>query len=453
MTVMNKNRFGRLFLLLGIASLVAACKAMGPDYVRPAANSPATYKEADSTKPVSEMTAQWWTLYADEELNQLITQVEPKNYSLQAMAAKSQQARAMTEVAEAAKLPSVAFQPLPGRRNDLGVMARWEIDLWGRIQRNIEASGAAAQASAADLAGMKLSLQAQLAEHYFNLRVQDNQIQLLQAIMTVQEHHLKVTQNQYAVGVADRSAVLQVQSKLNELQSQMHEAKVSRAQWEHAIAVLIGKPPADFSIAPSLVKAKVPDVPLALPADLLLRRPDIAAAERRMAAASAKIGEAEASAYPTLSLFAGVSIQSGLLGGPSVTVPIFSGGQNKARQSEASSAYAEVVADYQQTVLNGFREVEDGLASLESLAAAAVNTEAAIKASRSTAQIMDNQHKVGIINYPVLIGAQTAALESEKGSLAILSKRLTASVGLIKALGGGWQPSELDAYATPVAKK
>jgi outer membrane protein TolC len=133
-------------------------------------------------------------------------------------------------------------------------------------------------------------------------------------------------------------------------------------------------------------------------------------------------------------------------------VPIFSGGQNKARQSEASSAYAEVVADYQQTVLNGFREVEDGLASLESLAAAAVNTEAAIKASRSTAQIMDNQHKVGIINYPVLIGAQTAALDSEKVGLDILAKRLVASVNLMKALGGGWQPSDLDAYATPVAK-
>jgi NodT family efflux transporter outer membrane factor (OMF) lipoprotein len=453
MTVMNKNRFGRLFLLLGIASLVAACKAMGPDYVRPAANSPATYKEADSTKPVSEMTAQWWTLYADEELNQLITQVEPKNYSLQAMAAKSQQARAMTEVAEAAKLPSVMFQPLPGRRNDLGLMARWEIDLWGRIQRNIEASGASAQASVADLAGMKLSLQAQLAEHYFNLRVQDNQIQLLQAIMTVQEHHLKVTKNQYAVGVADRSAVLQVQSKLNELQSQMHEAKVSRAQWEHAIAVLIGKPPADFSIAPSLVKAKVPDIPLALPADLLLRRPDIAAAERRMAAASAKIGEAEASAYPTLSLFAGVSIQSGLLGGPSVTVPIFSGGQNKARQSEASSAYAEVVADYQQTVLNAFRNVEDNLAGMQSLEAAAENKAEAVKSARAALSIMNNQQQVGIIHYPTLISAQTAALDSEKVGLDILAKRLVASVNLMKALGGGWQPSELDAYATPVAKK
>jgi NodT family efflux transporter outer membrane factor (OMF) lipoprotein len=453
MTVMNKNRFGRLFLLLGIVSLVAACKAMGPDYVRPAANSPATYKEADSTKPVSEMTAQWWTLYADEELNQLITQVEPKNYSLQAMAAKSQQARAMTEVAEAAKLPSVMFQPLPGRRNDLGLMARWEIDLWGRIQRNIEASGASAQASVADLAGMKLSLQAQLAEHYFNLRVQDNQIQLLQAIMTVQEHHLKVTKNQYAVGVADRSAVLQVQSKLNELQSQMHEAKVSRAQWEHAIAVLIGKPPADFSIAPSLVKAKVPDIPLALPADLLLRRPDIAAAERRMAAASAKIGEAEASAYPTLSLFAGVSIQSGLLGGPSVTVPIFSGGQNKARQSEASSAYAEVVADYQQTVLNAFRDVEDNLAGMQSLEAAAENKAEAVKSARAALSIMNNQQQVGIIHYPTLISAQTAALDSEKVGLDILAKRLVASVNLMKALGGGWQPSELDAYATPVAKK
>jgi NodT family efflux transporter outer membrane factor (OMF) lipoprotein len=300
---------------------------------------------------------------------------------------------------------------------------------------------------------MKLSLQAQLAEHYFNLRVQDNQIQLLQAIMTVQEHHLKVTKNQYAVGVADRSAVLQVQSKLNELQSQMHEAKVSRAQWEHAIAVLIGKPPADFSIAPSLVKAKVPDIPLALPADLLLRRPDIAAAERRMAAASAKIGEAEASAYPTLSLFAGVSIQSGLLGGPSVTVPIFSGGQNKARQSEASSAYAEVVADYQQTVLNAFRDVEDNLAGMQSLEAAAENKAEAVKSARAALSIMNNQQQVGIIHYPTLISAQTAALDSEKVGLDILAKRLVASVNLMKALGGGWQPSELDAYATPVAKK
>lgn len=452
MIVMNTNPLKNLLMLLAILSLVVGCKAVGPDYVKPAANSPAAYKEAHATKPIGQLSGLWWTLYANEELNSLIAQVESQNYTLQAMAAKSQQARAMTEVAEAAKLPSVMFQPLPGRRNDLGAIARWEIDLWGRIQRNIEASGAAAEASAADLAGMKLSLQAQLAEHYFNLRVQDQQIALLQQSIALEERHLTVIQNQYAVGVADRSAVLQVQSKLNEVQAQLHEARVNRALWEHAIAVLIGKPPADFSIAPSTTHVGVPDIPLALPADLLQRRPDIAAAERRMASASAKIGEAEASAYPTLSLFAGVSLRSGLIGGPSVTVPIYSGGQNKAKQTEASSAYAEAVADYQQTVLNGFREVEDGLASLQSLAAAADNSAAALKASRSSAIIMHNQLKVGVINYPLVVGAELAQLESEKLTLAILAKRLSASVSLIKALGGGWQASDLDSNTTPESK-
>ena len=450
MTVMNKNRFGRLFLLLGIASLASACKVLGPNYAPPSTPTPSAYKEAAKTpKSASQMDAKWWTLYGNAELDQLIAEVELKNYSLQAAAARTNQARALTEVALASKLPTV----VAGGQNDLGILANWEIDLWGRIQRSIEASGATAQASAADLAAMKLSLQAQLAQNYFNLRVQDEQIRLLQETTVAYERLLKVTQNQYAVGVADRSAILQVQSQINTVQSQMHEVKVSRAQLEHAIAVLVGKPPADFAIAKSPLTAQVPEVPAALPADLLLRRPDIAAAERRMAAASAKIGEAEASAYPSLNLFAGVSIRKGLLGGAKTLFPLYSGGATKAKQSEASLAYEVEIANYQQAVLNAFRDVEDNLAGMQSLEAAAENKAEAVKSARAALSIMNNQQQVGIIHYPTLISAQTAALDSEKVGLDILAKRLVASVNLMKALGGGWQPSELDAYATPMAKK
>ena len=450
MTVMNKNRFGRLLVLLGIASLASACKVMGPDYVPPATPTPSAYKESAKTqKSASQMDSKWWALYGSAELDQLIAEVELKNYSLQAAAARTKQARALTEVALASKLPTV----VAGGQNDLGILANWEIDLWGRIQRNIEASGATAQASAADLAAMKLSLQAQLAQNYFNLRVQDEQIRLLQETAVAYERLLKVTQNQYAVGVADRSAILQVQSQINTVQSQMHEVKVSRAQLEHAIAVLVGKPPADFAIASAPLTAQVPEVPAALPADLLLRRPDIAAAERRMAAASAKIGEAEASAYPTLNLFAGVSIRKGLIGAAKSIFPLYSGGATKAKQSEAMLAYEVEIANYQQAVLNAFRDVEDNLAGMQSLEAAAENKAEAVKSARAALNIMSNQQQVGIIHYPSLISAQTAALDSEKVGLDILAKRLVASVNLIKALGGGWQPSELDAYATPVAKK
>ena len=450
---MIKNHL-RQVLLISTTMLVCACKAMGPDYVRPNTQTPAAFKEAAAAKLLGQLDVKWWAIYGDAELGQLISRVALQNYSLQAAAAKSQKARALTEVAQAAKLPSVMFQPLPGRRNDLGVMARWEIDLWGRIQRNIEASGASAQASAADLAAMQLSLQAQLAQNYFNLRVQDDQIRLLQEAAIVQVHLLTVTQNQYAVGVADRSSVLQAETQLNVVQSQVHQAKVTRAQLEHAIAVLIGKAPADFSIAAANEVNSLPEVPLAVPAELLLRRPDIASAERKLAAASAKIGEAEASAYPTLSLFAGVSIRSGLLGGPSVSLPIYSGGSNKARNSEAKLAYQVELANYQQTVLEAFREVEDNLASLQSLGNAEINQAQAVKTARASLAILNNQQQVGIINYTANSSAQTAVLDNEKARLDTLGQRLVASVNLIKALGGGWQPSELDAYATtPVEKK
>ncbi|MSP85941.1 MAG: efflux transporter outer membrane subunit [Methylotenera sp.] len=453
MTATIKKQTLRVLILLGISTLSTGCKVLGPDYAPPAINTPTAYKEAalstTTETPAKVMDERWWTLYGNDELDQLIGQVELQNYSLQAVEARTRQARALAEIAKAAKSPTV----IAGGKNDLGILASWEIDLWGRIQRNVEASGASAEASVADLAAMKLSLQAQLTQNYFNLRVQDAEIRLLQDTTAAYERLLRVTQNQYAVGVADRGNVLQVQTQLNMAQSQIQEARVSRAQLEHAIAVLIGKAPADFSIAVAPITTSVPEVPAALPADLLLRRPDIAAAERRMAAASAKIGAAEASAYPSLDLFAGVSIRKGLLGGAKVLAPLASGGTPEAKRSEASAAYDEIVANYQQTVLNGFREVEDNLASLQSLSTAADNKAEGLKAARESLTIMNNQQQVGIINHHAMMMAQTAALDSEKTGLDILAKRLVASVNLIKALGGGWQSAVLNTANIPAATK
>jgi NodT family efflux transporter outer membrane factor (OMF) lipoprotein len=300
---------------------------------------------------------------------------------------------------------------------------------------------------------MKLSLQAQLAQNYFNLRVQDAEIRLLQDSTVAYERLLKVTQNQYAVGVADRSNVLQVQTQLNTAQSQIQEARASRAQLEHAIAVLIGKAPADFSIAGATITTNIPEVPATLPADLLLRRPDIAAAERRVAAANAKIGVAEASGYPSLDLFAGVSIRKGLLGGAKVLAPLYSDGAPQANRSQASAAYDAAVAEYQQTALNGFREVEDNLATLQALSTASDNKAEGLKAARESLAIMNNQQQVGIINHHAMMMAQTSALDSEKAGLDILAKRLIASVNLIKALGGGWQSAELETADSTAATK
>jgi NodT family efflux transporter outer membrane factor (OMF) lipoprotein len=453
MTATIKNQLIRAIILLSISMLSTACKVVGPDYVRPEIKTPAAYKEALASTATETSTQRiddhWWTLYGNDELNQLIGQVELQNYSLQAVEARSRQARAIADIAKAAQSPTV----VAGGQNDLGILASWEIDLWGRVKRNVEASGATAEASADDLAAMKLSLQAQLAQNYFNLRVQDAEIRLLQDSTLAYERLLKVTQNQYAVGVADRSNVLQVQTQLNIAQSQIQEARASRAQLEHAIAVLIGKAPADFSIAVAPITTNIPEVPAALPADLLLRRPDIAAAERRVAAANAKIGVAEAGGYPSLDLFAGVSIRKGLLGGAKVLAPLYSDGTPQANRSQASAAYDEAVADYQQTALNSFREVEDNLATLQALSTAANNKVEGLKAARESLVIMNNQQQVGIINHHAMMMAQTSALDSEKAGLDILAKRLIASVNLIKALGGGWQSDLVEATDTTAATK
>ncbi|MFZ1546635.1 MAG: efflux transporter outer membrane subunit [Candidatus Nitrotoga sp.] len=445
---MNRTSILHALTLTFFATINTACKVLGPDYVRPPMDVPAAYKEA------SELTApqvrnvstdeHWWALYNDDQLNELIVQVESRNYSLQAMEARVQQAQALTDAARAAQFPTLGCCTNLGTRvggsiKNFGLLANWEIDLWGRIRRNIEASGATAQASAADLAAARLSLQAQLAQNYFLLRVKDAEIRLLRDTTASYEQSLQITRNQHAVGVASRGVIMQAQAQLGAAQAQMHDARVTRAQLEHAIAVLIGKAPADFSFAVAPIDEKVPAVPSTLPSDLLERRPDIAAAERRMAAASAQIGVAKAAAYPSISLFAGVSIRRSVVGA-NVAAPLLGTGAIHAQSTKAEAVYDETVANYRQAVLNGLREVEDNLAVQQILDEAAKAQAAAVKAARAAAAITYNQYRNGIVDYLPVIVAQTTALGDERIALDMLGRRLVASVSLIKALGGGWEP-------------
>lgn len=429
----------RVLILIGLSTLIAACTVVGPDYARPAVVLPNAYKEANpptsnrAPTPALEQAA-WWKIYGDKQLNALVDQVETQNQSIQSVEARLRQARALANIARAGQSPTVAA----GGKNDLGLLVNWEIDLWGRIHRTIEASGAAAEASAADLAAMTLSIQAQVVQNYFQLRRQDTEVQLLQNALSMHERSLQLVRNQYAVGVASRGNIAQAQAQLGATQLQTHNARVSRAQIEHALANLIGKAPADFSLAVAPITVDVPDIPPELPANLLKRRPDIAAAERRMAVASAKIGVLQAEAYPSLDLFAGVSIRRGLLGGANLLASIYSGGTTPARSSQASAAYDEVVANYRQSVLNGFREVEDNLAALRILDEAALAQEEALKAARESVRVTSNQYQAGVVDYLSVTAVQAIALEHERAALDILSRRLVASVALIKALGGGW---------------
>ncbi len=438
MTTTNKTSALRALAFTGLAAINSACTVLGPDYVRPPIDVPTAYKEATGSTAQQARDAsasgRWWALYGDGQLDALIAQVEIRNYSLQAVEARVRQARSLVEIAREAQYPQVVL----GGTNNLGLLVQWEIDLWGRIRRNIEASDASAEASEADLAAVKLSLQAQLAQTYFQLRVQDAEIRLLHNTAASYERSLQITRNQYAVGVASRGDIVQAQAQLGAAQAQMHDARVARAQFEHAIAVLIGKAPADFSLAVAPLSVNVPEVPPALPADLLERRPDIAAAERRMAVASAQIGEAEAAAY-SFNLFAGVSIRrSGA--GETLTVPLSTDDFKRAKSAKTEAAYDEVVANYRQTVLNGFREVEDNLVALEILAAAAAAQGEAVKAGSESVKILNNQYQAGIVKYQSVITAQANALVNERAALVIHGRRLVASVALIKALGGGWQP-------------
>lgn len=466
----------------------AACAAaalfgcsVGPNYVRPTAESPSAYKEAIPWKPAEprdqEPRGNWWEVFKDPKLDALMAPVEVSDQTIKAAEARVRAARALTQQARAALFPLVSASASASRsssrgasgssvnstgqgggpRNDYNVALNvsWEVDLWGRIRRTVEASEASAQASVADLESAKLSAQALLAEDYFLLRVQDAQIRLLNDTVDAYQRSLQLTRNQYAVGVAARADVAQAETQLKSTQAQAIDAGVQRAQLEHAIAVLLGKAPADFSVAAESVPTEFPPIPPGLPSELLERRPDIAAAERRAAAANAQIGVAEAAFFPSLTLSATGGFQSSVLSqlfslpsrywslGSALAQTIFDAGLRRAQTAQAIATYDENVANYRQTVLNGFQEVEDNLAALRILEQEASVQDEAVKSARESLAITLNQYRAGTANYLAVVVVQATALANERTALAIQSRRLFASVALIKALGGGWNAAAL----------
>jgi outer membrane protein TolC len=423
--------------------------SVGPNYVRPTAESPPSYKEAVAWKQAEprdqEPRGKWWEVFKDPKLDALAAQVEVSNQTIKGAEARVRQARALTQQARAALFPLVSANAGATRSGSGG----------GSTSSNNVGSNVQVGGVRNNLESAKLSAQAQLAEDYFLLRVQDAQIRLLNDTVDAYQRSLQLTRNQYAVGVAARADVAQAETQLKSTQAQAIDAGVQRAQLEHAIAVLLGKAPADFSVAAEVVPTEFPAIPPGLPSELLERRPDIAAAERRTAAANAQIGVAEAAFFPSLTLSASGGFQSSVLSqlfslpsrywslGAALAQTIFDAGLRRAQTAQAIATYDENVANYRQTVLIGFQEVEDNLAALRILEQEAAVQDEAVKAARESLTITLNQYRAGTANYLAVVVAQAIALSNERTALGILSRRLTASVALIKALGGGWNAAAL----------
>lgn len=470
----NSARHPQLVMGLFLSSLLFAC-TKGPDYVKPDMAVPTHFKEQTGWKVAEPQDAlprdDWWKVYNDEVLNQLVAQVAISNQTIKAAEAQYRQALALSQQAQAAKYPTVTggasitrsrpktnstnainYNPNLNTAYNLNLGASWEADVWGRVKRTIEAGNAGAEASTNDLASAKLSAQAQLVQDYFLLRVADAQKSLMNRTVASYEKSLQLTQNQYAVGIVSRADVVAAETQLKSARAQAVDEDVTRAQLEHAIAILIGKAPADFSIEPTTTFAvQIPQsIPLVVPSKLLERRPDIAAAERRAAQANAEIGVAEAAYYPDLTLSASLGFQSSTLSrwltyparfwtlGPTLAQTLFDGGLRKAQSAQAVAVYDENVANYRQAILGAFQEVEDNLSTLNTLAQEAQLQDEAVKSARESVKLATNQYKAGTVNYLNVINAETTALNNEKSALTIQSNQLTASVLLIKGLGGGW---------------
>ena len=464
------------------AALLQSC-VLGPDYQRPASQIPAAFKESADWKiaePKEELTrGTWWKIFGDRDLDVLIEQLNISNQSLKVSEARYRQAQALTQSARASYLPTISANASATRsraasarstgNNDtatnynLTANTSWELDLWGRIRRTVESNDANAQASAADLESARLLLQSELANSYFQLRVNDAQKQLFADTIMAFEKSLELTKNRYAVGVAGKVDVVQAETQLLSAQAQSIDLGVQRAQLEHAIAVLIGKAPADFSLrsiessAGASVdwKVSIPALPVGAPSALLERRPDIAAAERRAASANAQIGVAKAAYFPTLSLSASGGFASPTLSnwisapnrfwslGPSLAETIFDFGKRAALSDQAIAVYDQNVATYRQTVLEAFQDVEDNIAAWRILESEAGVQTAAVRAARESVTLTVNQYKAGTISYLSVVTVQTALLSNERTSVGLLGRRLSATVGLIRAFGGGWNATDL----------
>ncbi len=469
-----------------LAPLFLTACAVGPNYVKPKTETPEAFKEMQDWKTAqpadTKLPGKWWEIYHDPLLNELEEQVNISNQTVAQAEAQYREARALVRGAQASYFPTVtanashtrAASPSsraassstttgatgastgPTTTNLLTIDASWEPDLWGRVRRNVEANQSSAQASAADLQAARLSAQAQLAQDYFQLRDLDAERQLYDKTVEDYKKSLELTRNQYAVGTVPKENVVLAETQLRTTEAQAIDFDVQRAQTEHAIALLVGKPASVFSIKPvSGFDTAVPAIPIGVPSTLLERRPDIANAERLAASANAKVGLAESAYFPNLTLAAEGGYQSSSFAhwisvpnrlwslGPSLAQTLFDGGALRAASDQAKASYDASVANYRQTVLTGFQEVEDNIAALRILEQEMDKQHEAVELSRRSVELTMNQYKAGIVAYLDVITVETTALTNERTMVDLLNKRLSASVLLIKALGGGWDVTQL----------
>jgi NodT family efflux transporter outer membrane factor (OMF) lipoprotein len=481
--VVRRIRF--VAIVAGTIMLLSAC-TVGPDYVKPSVETPPAYKEAEGgakwqiAQPKDDVIrGAWWELFNDPQLNALEAQVVISNQNIAVAEAQYRQALALVQAARAGYFPTVGVNgsatrsrtpftsggssgsyrtsSSAGAANNFLVSgnASWEPDIWGKVRRTVEANEASAQASAADLASISLSAQTALAQDYFQLCELDAQKKLFAATVSAYQRFLDLTKNRYAGGVASKADVLQADTQLKTTQAQAIALGVQRAQLEHAIAMLIGKSASVFSIPETPLSLTPPTIPVSVPSVLLERRPDIAAAERLAAAANAQIGVAEAAYYPNISLTATGGFEGSQLSnwltwpnrlwsiGAAAAETVFDAGLRSAQTAQARAAYDASVASYRQAVLTGFQEVEDNLAALRVLEEEAMAQDEAVKSARQSLQVSINQYKAGTISALNIITVQTIALNDEQTAVGIAGQRMTASVLLISALGGGWDTSEL----------
>jgi NodT family efflux transporter outer membrane factor (OMF) lipoprotein len=464
-----------------LIALFAAAGCAGPKYVRPKTPAPPAFKEAGDWKPAQPndetVRGKWWEIFQDDRLNALEERLDVSNNTLRAAQAQFDQARALVGYARASEYPQVSGTALASNNGQsqnkplrsataptgwtdylLRADVSYELDVWGRVRSSVAVNTSAAQASAADLEAVRLSLHAELAADYIAIRALDAERDILQSSVGAFEKALELTRSRHDGGVATALDVAQAEAQLEGTRAQAIDTETRRAQVEHAMAVLLGEPASTFGVPVTPLTGEPVRVPAGLPADLLERRPDIAAAERRMAAANAQIGVARAAYFPTLSLTGAGGLESlalttllqGVSGfwslAPVAAAVIFDGGRRRSASDQAKAGYERAVAQYRETALTAFREVEDQLATLRVLEEEATVQQAALAASERALALSTNRYKGGIATYLEVVISQTAALNNRRTALSILARRLTANILLIKALGGGWNASALPVF-------
>lgn len=449
--------------------LLGGC-SVGPDYQRPAMVMPVHYKEARGWQQATPLDAQskgeWWAVYHDATLSGLLNQVSISNLNVANYAAQYRQAQALASESRAALFPSLGYDGSATRSgshatdssvrttsssHQAELSASWEPDLWGKLRRTLEENRASASASAAELANITLSAQSELAQDYFQLRIMDQKIARYQQSVDAYQRYLNVINSQYQAGTASRATLAQAQLQLESASASAQDYQWQRAQMEHAIALLVGKAPADFSLAAAPLTATLPAIPAALPGELLQRRPDIAYAERNMAAANAAVGVAVAGYYPDLTLSASGGVSASVLHslfslpnrvwslGPELSGTLLDAGATSAKVDQARAGWDASVATYRQTVLSAMQEVEDKLVELNTLQGEIAAQQRATDAAQTSARVTRLQYEAGMINYLDVATTENSSLSAQQSLLTLQSTQWVSSVALIAALGGSWQ--------------